>query len=516
MFEITPVEAKRPLVLALDIGTSSVRAVIYDSQARALEGIEGRTHYQMTATADGGVEIDADKLSEIICRTIDECLDRAKAVLPDLEEAIGCVGYSNFWHAMIGIDGDGRAITPLYNWSDTRSAPDAGTLAEELGAGWIHERTGVVPHASYYPAKILWLRRTNPRLAGRVAEWVSIGEYLYFKLFGRMVCSVSMASGTGLFNPNRNDWDDEMLTAIGIERAQLSPLAGEGEGINLLRREYAARWPGLQRAKWLPAGGDGACSNIGSGCFDRDMIAINVGTSGAMRVCWPADRVNIPKGLWCYRANRRYALIGGALSNGGDVYAWCKKTLRLGEAGFADEETIEKQMAELAADAHGLTVLPFFSGERSTGWHDYARASITGINLGTRPVEIMRASLESVCYRFAAIYERLKAELPNEAKIVASGGAIVNSRIWTQMMADVMGVPVAASAVQEASSRGAAMLALEAFGEIDNFAAIKTPTGEVFEPDAENYQRYRQGRDRQEKMYELLVACHPSPVASIS
>lgn len=502
MSTTTPVAAQRPLVLALDVGTSSVRAELYDVQGRRIEGVEGRTKYQMTVTQDGGVEIDANQLVAIIGQTIDQCLQTAAAVVPDLDTAISAVGYSNFWHALLGVDEAGRAITPLYNWSDTRSAEDAQSLGERLGRRRIHEHTGVVPHASYYPAKITWLRRTDKQLAARVRRWVSIGEYFYAQIFGALLCGVSMASGTGLFNPNLNEWDGEMLEAIGVERDQLSPLAVEREGLRDMRDEFAARWPALRQAQWLPAAGDGACSNIGSGCATVDRIAINVGTSGAMRVCWPAERVQIPPGLWCYRANRRYALIGGALSNGGDAYAWCKKTLRLGD----DDDHIEAQLAELAADGHGLTVLPFFSGERSTGWHGDARATILGLNLSTDPIEILHATLEAVCYRFEAIYERLRAELAGRPRIIASGGGILNSQVWTQMMADVIGVPVVASAVPEASSRGAALLALEAFGHIKDFGDIDTPLGQVFEPRAEPYERYQKGRVRQERFYELLIA----------
>jgi gluconokinase len=505
MSTTTPAEAKRPLVLALDVGTSSVRAVLYDSSGHQIEEIEGRTHYQMTATQDGGVEINADQLVEIICATIDECLQQAKLHLPDINSCIYAAGYSNFWHAMLGVDAAGRAITPLYNWSDTRSAEDAKAMGQRLGAEWIHERTGVVPHASYYPAKILWLRRTDPALATKVARWVSIGEYFYSKVFGRMVCGVSMASGTGLFNPNLNRWDEEMLAAIDVSIDQLSPLAEERESFSEMRRGFRHRWPALQNTKWLPAAGDGAASNIGSGCFRRDLIAINVGTSGAMRVCWEAEQVKIPNGLWCYRANRRYALIGGALSNAGDVYAWCKKNLRLDD----DDEIIESQLAAMEADGHGLTVLPFFSGERSTGWHGEARATFTGINLSTDPIEILRAAMESVCYRFAAIYERLKAEVLGNTRIIASGGGILHSRVWTQMLADVIGVPVAASAVPEASSRGAALLAMEACGLIESFEEVIKSLGEAFEPNAHNHERYLRGRARQEQLYDTLVVNKP-------
>ncbi len=503
---VTPVQAQRPLVLALDVGTSSVRAVLCDSLGRMIEGVEGRTQYRMTNTADGGVEIEPDCLVDHICATIDECLLQAAAVLPDVDDAIESVGYSNFWHSMMGIDQHGKAITPLYNWNDTRSATDARSLAELFGADWIHQRTGVVPHASYYPAKLLWLRRTRPELFGEVKRWISIGEYLYSIIFGRLECGISMASGTGLFNPNLNRWDEEILAALDVEVHQLSPLAVDDSGFQEMRRSFIDRWPALKRARWLPAAGDGACSNIGSGCFTRELIAINIGTSGAMRVCWPALEVSIPEGLWCYRANSHYALIGGALSNGGDVYAWCKRTLRAGAHDYEDEEEIEQQLAGMEPDGHGLTVLPFFSGERSTGWHDFARASVIGMSLGTGPLEIMLASLEAVSYRFASIYSRLETELSDRTRIIASGGAIVNSRFWTQMMADVIGVPVAASAVPEASSRGAAMLALEAFGQIDFFQELPTPLGETFHPDPARHQRYLAARARQDKFYDLLIA----------
>jgi len=490
------------LILALDVGTSSVRAVLYDALGRAVEGAESRTVYQMRATPDGGVEMDPDELFEITCRNVDELLRQAG----ELGRQICGVGGCTFWHSMLGVGEDGKAATPIYNWSDTRSAPDAAALAERLGVEWVHSRTGAVPHTSYYPAKLLWLRRTDPALYARVARWMSFGEYLYLRVFGRTLCSVSMASGTGLFNPNTCGWDGEMLKALDIDPSRLSPLPERDEPLVGLRDEYAQRWPALREVPWLPMTGDGACSNIGSGCVTQDLVAINVGTSGAMRVCWPADRVRIPRGLWCYRADRRYLLLGGALSNGGDVYAWCQRTLRL-EAG-----EVEAQLAAMEADGHGLTVLPFFSGERSTGWAGYARAAVVGMSLSTQPIDILRAGLEAVAYRFAAIYDLLRGEKLGGNRIIASGGGILNSPTWTQIMADVIGLPVVASAVPEASSRGAALLVLQALGHITDLGAVPAPFGEVYEPDLANHERYQQGRGRQQRLYELLIAPGPDAI----
>ncbi|HEV2423638.1 MAG TPA: gluconokinase [Terriglobia bacterium] len=496
---VAPDHARDPLILALDVGSSSVRAIVYDALGRALTGAGNHIPYQMDTTPDGGVEIGADRLLGIVCECIDGVLLHSKGAL----DRLGVVACCTFWHSLVGVGADGHPLTPVFSWNDTRSREDAAALLERVDVDSVHSRTGTRPHASYWPAKLRWLNRTRPDAFGRVARWMSPGEYIHFRLFGRTLCSVSMASGTGLFNPNVCAWDDGMLAESGIDSGQISPLARDDQSLSGLTAEFAKRWPALAQVPWTPALGDGACSNVGSGCVTRDAASLMVGTSGAMRVCWAADRVRIPRGLWCYRANRQYALLGGALSNAGDVYAWCLNTLRL------DSNDLEAELASIAPDAHGLTVLPFFSGERSTGWMDHARAAINGMTLSTRPVEILRAALEAVTYRFGAIYERLREEVPTITAIVASGGGILNSPVWAQMMADVIGVPVVASAVPEASSRGAALLALDSLGFLDSLSSVPVPSGKLCEPEGSRRAAYRQGRERQERLYDLLVARKP-------
>jgi gluconokinase len=488
----TPSHAQLPLILAIDVGTSSIRALLYDATGKVIEGIEGRVVYEMRMAADGGVEIDADELFTLTCRAIDEVSAQAS----QLGNEICGVGLCTFWHSLLGVAADGQAVTPLYNWSDTRSRDDVRALAKRIDIAAAHSRTGVIPHSSYQPARLLWLKRTAPERFSRVAHWMTFGEYFTFKLFGQRLASVSMASGTGLFNPNTCEWDTEMLSLVGIEASQLSKLAADEEAFVGLAEEYSRRWPALGQLPWFPALGDGACSNIGSGCVTRERVALMVGTSGAMRVCFQAASTKIPRGLWCYRANRRYFVMGGALSNGGDVYSWNLKTLNL------DEKDIEEQLSQMEPDGHGLTVLPFYSGERSTGWADGARAVVAGITLNTGPLDILRASLEAVAYRFAAIYQLLREGSLASSQIIASGGGLLNSPAWTQMMADCIGAPVAASAVEEASSRGAALLALQALGHIDDLESLPALCHETYEPIPEHQARYRVGFARHQEFYE--------------
>jgi gluconokinase len=325
---------------------------------------------------------------------------------------------------------------------------------------------------------------------------------LYLRLLGKRQCSVSMASGTGLLDQHRRVWDDQLLAALPIREDQLSPLGSGSEPLVGLVPEFATRWPTLKDVPWFPAAGDGACSNVGSGCTNRERFALMVGTSGALRVCFAAEDVPVRWGLWCYHATPAYFVLGGALSNGGLLWEWLQRTLRL-PAG----EAAERALAAMPPDGHGLTVLPFLAGERSPNWSGNARAAFIGVSLNTQPLDLLRAGLEAVCYRFALIYELLLSIVPGRPQLVANGGAILHSPVWMQMLADVLGAPLTASGEQEATSRGAALLALLSLGAIPSLddAAAPAALGATYLPDPGRHAQYHAAALRQRRLYDLLI-----------
>jgi gluconokinase len=310
-----------------------------------------------------------------------------------------------------------------------------------------------------------------------------------------------MVSGSGLWNQNENDYDAEILAALPINREQLSPPDEMDQPLTELREEFAGKWPGFAGVPWFPALGDGACNNIGSGCHTGDRFTLMVGTSGAMRAVAEVPRLEIPEGLWCYRVDRRRFVLGGALSNGGEVYAWMKRTLALP----AEPEEIESQLAAIAPCSTGLVVLPLFAGERSTKWRADARGAITGMGMHTSPMDILRAALEAVALRFCNIYEIASQQLGVPAEVIASGGALLHSPAWTAMMADALGRPVVACIEKEATSRGAALLALERIGAITSLDQAPPRLGRVFEPAADHTALYREALRRQRLLYSRLL-----------
>lgn len=182
---------------------------------------------------------------------------------------------------------------------------------------------------------------------------------------------------------------------------------------------------------------------------------------------------------------------------------------------FDTDVVLEEALEAMEPDAHGLTLLPFWTGERSTGWHASACGAILGLRLHTRPLEILRASMEAVCYRFALIAAALKlatndetiagaSDAPNDFEIIASGGALLHSTVWAQMLADTLNRIVHMSAAREASSRGAALLALEALGTI-KIEDAPVEYSRTYEPDPARHAKYRIGLARQQKLYAHLI-----------
>lgn len=482
-------------VLALDVGSSSVRAAFYDERGEEIFGTEARIERGFITTVNGGAELDAERAVEEVFGVIDEALAQSA----HLNLSIESVSTSCFWHSLVAVDRSANALTPLYGWADTRASLAARALRSMLDESRAHKLTGCRFHSSYWPAKFLWLREKDSNLFQKDARWLSFSDLLHTRLCSEAKTSVSMASGTGLLNILECAWDEELLSALGITPENLPKIAEEGEFFKL-NEIWARRWPALAHARVLPAVGDGAANNVGAGCVTPERVALMVGTSGAMRVVVEGEvPEKLPQELWCYRLDDKRIVVGGALTDGGRLYEWMRGSLNL------YEEELEEELGRIEPDSHGLTVLPFWSGERSTGWSSHARGAILGLSAHTRPIEILRASMEAVAYRFERIAHSLES-FAHGAEIVVSGGALNRSHVWAQIIADVLGRTLHLSAVREASSRGAALLALEAGGKLKSITEAQAPVARTFEPSSARQERYKEAMERHRKIYERVVA----------
>ena len=489
-------------VLALDVGTSSVRAAVYDAAGRMLPQTYAAITYQVDTREAGQVSSDPEMLFRLVGRVIDQAL----AAVARRRVEVLAVAMSCYWHSLLGLDGQGRPSTEVLTWADTRSSAHGNDLRAGADEQAYHRRTGCYFHASFWPAKLRWLRAERPRVVRDTKSWVSFAELCALRWFGERRLSISMASGTGLFDPHTCRWDPTAIGLAEIDAKTLSPVHEWDEAMSGLRPAFARRWPPLARIPWYLALGDGGLSNIGAGCVDDDRACAMVGTSAALRVVRETDELEIPWGTFAYRLDRRRWVVGGALSEGGNALQWIADAF-----GFKSPAAIEAAIRSLPPDGHGLTVLPFWAGERSPNWRGDTRAAITGISLSTRPAHIARASMEAISYQFGQVFEAMLQTTSRPRLLVASGGRLRHSPVWMQMLADVLGVVVRRSPEAEASARGAALLALAALDLRPGIWWEPPPAGQSFRPRRTAQAAYQRGRERQAELYSLLFPAPNAP-----
>ena len=472
-----------PAVLAIDIGTSSVRTALFDEKAQRFRGSSASQTYRVRHSADHGAELDP----RVLLRATKKCLRHTRGLTTGPVRAIGGSG---FWHSLLGLDRAGEPLTPIYTWADGRCTEDAAGLREKHDERAIQQRTGCMLRASFWPAKLVWLRRTQPKLFRRVARWVSPAEWIFEKVFAVRGCSHSMASGTGLYDFARRDWDAALLEISGLTSSQLGPLRDKVR---------------LDGATVFPAIGDGAASNLGSGAFAQGVVAVNIGTSAAVRAI-PAANARLPFGLFRFVVDQKRDLLGGAVSNAGNLHAWCRRELRLPD----DERALEKALRQPSAASARLTILPFWVSERAPSWPEQLDGAILGLTQASTAADVLRATTTAVYHRLAQILQQLEGAIGPAKRVIVSGG-ILHSPASLRILADALGHDLETCADQEASLRGAAVHALEQLGR-----EIPAPKrGKVIRHDRAKATEARAARDRQIQL-EQLLSRDPAPSTSSS
>ena len=465
------------LVLAIDIGSSSTRTALFNQRGRFVPGTDSRREYSLRYTADGGAELSPIALLRAVRACLDETQRSSRSKQP-----IVAVGGSAFWHGLLGLDRKARPLTPIFTWADSRSAADAAQLREEFDERKIHAETGCMLRASYWPAKLRWLRRTNRALFRKVDRWVSPADWIFEKIFGTTGTSDSMASATGLYNLRTKTWDEKLC-----EACELSP-----EQLGVVRESPSPSTSGeLRDASLFNAIGDGAAGNLGSGADLTGSIAINIGTSAAVRML-DRSRKAAPFGLFRYVVDRERFVIGGAVSNAGNLHQWCLRHLRL-------RMTEAKALSRSAAANDELTILPFWVSERAPTWPDNLRGTIFGLTQSTDAAAIFRSATCATFYRLASILELLEGKNGRAKQIIVSGG-ILHSRPSLLLLGDALGRDIRVSAEPEASLRGAALYVLKTLGR--NPAPLRSP--KLIRHDRALAAKHRVRRERQTALEQEL------------
>jgi gluconokinase len=483
-------EALDPLVVALDVGSTASRGDVYDAAGRPVEGGRRKTGHAFRTGGDGTSEIDPDQVVEEVAQIVTDLVARP------LRGRVAGVALDTFASSLVGVGADGRAVSPCYTYADSRCGPQVTALRSELDEAQVQQRTGCRLHSSYLPARLRWLRETDPGLFAAARRWTSLGEYVHLRLLGTTAVGTSTAAWTGLLDRRTGRWDPGMLRAAGVRADQLSQVRDPDQPLTDVDPGVGTRWPVLADARWFAPVTDGFASNLGTGADDETTAAVAAATSGAVRVLVHAVPEHVPPGLWCYRVDARRSLLGGALNDVGRVVSWLQDTVQLGDAD------LDRLLA--AAPERGTPlVLPYLSGERSTGWAASARAVVSGVSTATDGAALFRGAMEGVALSYGRIADQLRAVAGDPRRIVASGRVTQDLPSWLQLLADVLGAPVEPVTMKRATLHGTALHALEVLAPDTARAPVRT--GPTLHPVAAHHDHHRDRAQQYDELYRAVI-----------
>ena len=467
-------------MIGVDVGTTSTKAVLFreDGTIAATAGGEYPLHTPAPAVA----EQDPDQIFLTVITSINRIMTDS-GIDPD---RVMFVSFSSAMHSMIAVDQNGQPLTRCITWADNRSAKWSAKLKKELGGQELYLRTGTPIHPMSPLTKLMWLQHEEPELFQKTSKFISIKEYIYFKLFQQFVVDHSIASCTGLMNIHTLSWDEEALRLAGITEDHLSSLVPTTHVINGLSEKYAKDMKLSPATPFVLGASDGVLSNLGVNAIQPGVIAATIGTSGAIRTV--VDKpVTDPKGrIFCYALTEDKWVIGGPVNNGGMIFRWVRDQMAASEVetakrlGINPYDVLTKIAERVRPGSDGLIFHPYLTGERAPLWDPNARGSFFGLTLNHQKEHMIRAVLEGVIMNMYTVLLAMEEQMGRPAKIHATGG-FARSPVWRQMMADIFDQQVIVPESYESSCLGAAVLGLYAVGRTDSLDIVKDMVGSTHE-----------------------------------
>lgn len=479
-------------MIGVDIGTTSTKSVLFstDGSVIASHGIE----YPLYSPTPETAEQDPEEIFRAVINTIKETV-RLSSVQPS---DILCVSFSSAMHSIIAVDEKGNPLTGCITWADNRSASWAEKIKNDMNGHEIYLRTGTPIHPMSPLSKLVWLQNEQAELFAKSYKFISIKEYVFYKLYKEYVIDYSIASATGMFNLKSLKWDEEALHVAGITDEKLSKLVPTTHSLTGLDEELAKEMNVLVSTPFVVGASDGVLSNLGVNAIDPGVVAVTIGTSGAIRAVTNRP-VTDPKGrIFCYALTEDHWVIGGPVNNGGMIFRWARDQLGTSEIELAKRlgkdpyEVLTEIAAKVNPGSDGLLFHPYLAGERAPLWNANARGSFFGLGLHHKKEHLIRAVLEGVIYNLYTVLLALK-ELIGEPKKIQATGGFARSELWRQMMADIFHQDVYVPESFESSCLGAAILGLYSLGEIDTLSVVSEMVGADFhhEPNMESVEKYK-------------------------
>ncbi|MBD3307689.1 hypothetical protein GF339_14735 [candidate division KSB3 bacterium] len=428
------------LLLGVDVGTTGVKAVIFD-----LEGhlqASGQAEHPIAHPHPGWAEQHPEDWWEATCQAIQQAL----AAVPEGAQCVAGVAVSSQAPTMLPLDREGRPVRPALIWMDRRAEAEAEALRTQLGAEVIEQVTGNRADPFYVAAKVLWFKTHEPDKFAQTHRFVQVNGYINYRLTGEYALDPVHAALLQLRDWQTGEWVPSLCEICGVQPQQFPPVKPGHHVLGEVTTE-AADATGLAAGTPVMVGTvDGSAAALEAGAVESGSAAEMTGTSTVLLMPNETRAVK-PVFIAMPHCIPDVSLLLGAMATSGASLRWYRDQLGLSEKqasdhlGIAPYDLFTLQASKVPPGSHGTLFLPYMMGERSPLWHTNARGVFFGLSLSTPREALIRAILEGVAFAL-----RHNVEVARQAGVqiheIRSVGGGTQSALWNQIKADVLGLPI--------------------------------------------------------------------------
>lgn len=489
------------LLAGLDIGTTGCKVTAYSADGEYLGRIYQDYPVQRSFSAH---EVDA----EAIWQAVKLVLRKAAEKYP----GIGGIGITSFGETFVLLDESDKPLAPAMLYTDPRGDEECAQLVDRLGKEKIIGITGLNPHSMYSIPKLMWIKRHNPELYARATRICLLEDYIVYLLTGNAQIDYSLASRTMAFDIRTLHWSEDVFRAADVNISLFSKPVPIGTAVGMVKPDVSSVLGITGSVLVVCAGHDQVTAAIGSGVFDESCAVDGAGTVECITPVFeqvdPAMMANGNYSVVPYIMPGKYVCYAFSYT-GGALVKWFVDNL----AGYAADNA-EKKGHSIYAELEdswnnaptGLLVLPHFSGAATPYMDAGSRGAILGLTLVNTQRDIHLAIMEGVCYEMRLNMERL-SEAGIEIKALRATGGGANSRVWMQMKADILNVPVTSLGSAEAGAAGSAMMvgvAANVFQNLNEAARVLVTQRGTYQPRLEVHEAYFNVYERYKKLYAAV------------
>ena len=484
-------------LLGIDLGTSSVKAVLVDDRGRLLK--TGSREYAIHSPRPGRAEQSTEEWWKSTVCAVREAVEGREA-------SVQAVGLSGQMHGTVLVDGKHNPIGPAIIWADQRSIEEVDEFTSLAGKDLLAGAAGTAPAAGFMGPTLLWIKRFTPDILDRSMNCLLPKDFLRLRFTGECATESSDASSTALFDITKRTWSSEIIGRVGLPETLFPPVL-EPEQIGGQLRGEAANELGLPAGIPVSAGcADQAAQAGGNGLIEPGKGSVTVGSGGQIfiPVERPVKNEKLNLHVFCHAPTNRWYVMGAMLTAGLSL-RWFRDLL-----GLSGEENAYEKLSSLAggvaAGSEGILFLPYLAGERSPLMDPLARGSFVGLTLRHGQGHVSRAIMEGVAYALRQVLETISELTVPVGNLLAAGNGL-ESPVWRQIMADVLNRPLSLSREGEQAGRGAAMIAGIGAGIYHDYSELEgivADRREVTDPTPAHRELYNKQYGRFCRLYPLL------------